>query len=233
MKRCSKCKIEKDLNEFHNCRSCRLGVKNQCKVCAIETEREYKKRNKEKILEKQKLYRQTEEYKERRKIYEKIYREENVDRIKSYSKEWRENNKEKNKKKKHEYYLNNKEKIKEYKSEWEKDNPHIRPWRRILYRTLDRFGKSKSGSTMDNLGYSADDLKTHLESLFTDGMSWDNYGEWHIDHIKPLSSFDRNTPPSIVNSLSNLQPLWATTREIGGVIYEGNLNKMTKISNQT
>jgi hypothetical protein len=40
-------------------------------------------------------------------------------------------------------------------------------------------------------------------------MSWDNWGEWHIDHIIPVSKFEKETPPSIVNSLSNLQPLWA------------------------
>lgn len=59
------------------------------------------------------------------------------------------------------------------------------------------------------LGYSADDLKLHMESLFKEGMSWDNYGEWHIDHIKPVSLFDPETDISIVNSLDNLQPLWA------------------------
>ena len=46
-----------------------------------------------------------------------------------------------------------------------------------------------------------------------------------VDHIKPLSKFDEQTPLSVVNGLSNLQPLWATTREINGVVYEGNLNK--------
>jgi hypothetical protein len=56
-------------------------------------------------------------------------------------------------------------------------------------------------------------------------MSWENYGEWHIDHIRPLSSFEPDTPVSIVCALDNLQPLWATTREIDGIIYEGNLNK--------
>jgi len=59
-------------------------------------------------------------------------------------------------------------------------------------------------------------------------MSWDNHGEWHIDHIKPVSKFDKETPMSIVNALSNLQPLWETTREINGVIFEGNLNKREK-----
>jgi hypothetical protein len=56
-------------------------------------------------------------------------------------------------------------------------------------------------------------------------MTWDNYGEWHIDHVKRVSEFDKETPMNIVNALNNLQPLWATTREINGVIYEGNLNK--------
>ena len=75
------------------------------------------------------------------------------------------------------------------------------------------------------LGYSAEELKIHLNMLFTTGMSWKNYGEWHIDHTKAVSLFDKETPPSIVNSLSNLKPMWATTRKINGIIYEGNLNK--------
>jgi hypothetical protein len=45
--------------------------------------------------------------------------------------------------------------------------------------------------------------------LFFDGMTWDNWGDWHIDHIKPVSIFDSNSNPKIVNSLSNLQPLWS------------------------
>jgi len=98
-------------------------------------------------------------------------------------------------------------------------------WRSILYSTLKRMNTKKSGHTIEELGYSVDELKQHIESLFTLGMNWDNHGEWHIDHIKPVSSFDKNTDVSIVCALSNLQPLWATTREIDSIIYEGNLNK--------
>ena len=58
------------------------------------------------------------------------------------------------------------------------------------------------------LGYSAEDLKNHMESLFLEGMSWENWGLWEIDHIRPISSFERTTDPKIVNSLTNLQPLW-------------------------
>ncbi len=95
----------------------------------------------------------------------------------------------------------------------------------MLKSCLIRFNKPKESKTIDLLKYSALDLKKHIESLFTPNMSWDNHGEWHIDHIKMISEFDPNTPLYVVNALSNLRPLWATTREINGIIYEGNLNR--------
>lgn len=59
------------------------------------------------------------------------------------------------------------------------------------------------------LGYSANELKSHLELLFKEGMTWENYGEWHIDHIKPVSLFEDFEDIKLVNALDNLQPLWA------------------------
>ena len=44
---------------------------------------------------------------------------------------------------------------------------------------------------------------------FKEGMCWENHGSWHIDHKKPISKFKEGTSPKIVNSLCNLQPLWA------------------------
>lgn len=67
---------------------------------------------------------------------------------------------------------------------------------------------AKTNTTSKTLGYSPSELKKHLEAKFVDGMSWENYGKWHIDHIKPFSFFPQNTPPNIINALSNLQPLW-------------------------
>ena len=62
-------------------------------------------------------------------------------------------------------------------------------------------------------GYTLSQLKEHLSSLFVDGMSWDNYGEWHIDHIIPKSFFDFKKPEDEgfkkCWELENLQPLWA------------------------
>jgi hypothetical protein len=61
------------------------------------------------------------------------------------------------------------------------------------------------------LGCSDADLKWHLESLFTEGMTWENYGEWHVDHIKPCSSFNLLDAAEQRKCFhySNLQPLWA------------------------
>jgi len=63
------------------------------------------------------------------------------------------------------------------------------------------------------VGYTANELKKHLEYQFKEGMSWDNYGKWHIDHIRPKSSFNFSDPTDesfkLCWSLNNLQPLWA------------------------
>ena len=70
----------------------------------------------------------------------------------------------------------------------------------------------KVGSAIENLGCSIEELKKHLESKFQPGMSWDNYGRygWHIDHVKPLSSFDLANKEEFLKAChySNLQPLW-------------------------
>ena len=56
-----------------------------------------------------------------------------------------------------------------------------------------------------------DDFKAYIESKFTDGMSWSNYGQWHLDHIIPLSKTDLTTSEGIklATHYTNLQPLWA------------------------
>ena len=64
----------------------------------------------------------------------------------------------------------------------------------------------------DVVGYTLSELKQHLEPLFKPGMSWENYGKWHIDHIRPKISFDYTSPedPGFKEcwALENLQPLW-------------------------
>jgi len=192
------------------------------------------------------------------KEYQKTYREKNKDKSKRYAKNYYNDNINKFKENAEKYYLNNvdkltakqneyrlenidkikeyrlenRDKINKYQREYRIDNKEFFMCRDLLSNTFKRLGREKQGLTIELLGYSPLELKNHLEVLFTDGMTWDNYGEWHIDHVIPVSLFDKDTLPSVVNKLSNLQPLWATTREINGVVYEGNLNKNNKINIQ-
>lgn len=73
-------------------------------------------------------------------------------------------------------------------------------------------GKAKTGSAVRDLGCSIEDLKKHLESQFHDGMSWDNYGKWHVDHVIPMSAFDLTDREQLLKccNFTNLQPLWAS-----------------------
>ena len=59
-------------------------------------------------------------------------------------------------------------------------------------------------------GCNIEELKIHLENKFKDGMSWDNYGEWEVDHIKPISSFNLVNIKELFEccNYNNLQPLW-------------------------
>lgn len=94
------------------------------------------------------------------------------------------------------------------------NNPQLRLDDRFscLIRLSLRDGKQ--GRKWEELvGYTLSDLEKHLESLFQDGMSWENMGKWHIDHIVPRSSFSYKTPNDpdfkVCWSLDNIQPLWA------------------------
>lgn len=85
--------------------------------------------------------------------------------------------------------------------------------RHYLYRAV----KGKQYNSKYYFDYTVPELIIHLNSLLTRGMTWDNYGRWHIDHIKPLCKFEfinLDGSENIVEikkamSLSNLQPLWA------------------------
>lgn len=87
------------------------------------------------------------------------------------------------------------------------------PEYRLIHNTRSRvhgvLKSNKSKSTIDYIGCDTQTLKLHLEQQFTEGMTWDNYGEWHVDHIIPLAS--ANNMDELIPLLhhTNLQPLWA------------------------
>ena len=64
------------------------------------------------------------------------------------------------------------------------------------------------------LGCSIEEFKAHIEKQFKEGMTWDNFGQWHIDHITPIKYKQDGKAPTLEDTIkrlhwSNTQPLWA------------------------
>lgn len=143
------------------------------------------------------------------------YREKNRDKVRLIKKEWRKKNRKKENKRVREWKSSLTEEQKEdqrikrneYLKKKRKEDPQF-TMKEAMHRMLNRTLNYKNKSTSELLGYSKKDLQNHIESLFLDGMSWENRGDWHIDHIRPICSFPTGTPPDIINALDNLQPLW-------------------------
>ena len=80
-----------------------------------------------------------------------------------------------------------------------------------LFRAVRDCRNESKISAVRHLGCTIPELILYLESLFVEGMAWDNYGKWHIDHIIPFASCDLTVDENIKKlcHYSNLQPLWA------------------------
>ena len=105
--------------------------------------------------------------------------------------------------------------VKEYQKNKYKNNPQYRVSINMSSQIRQSLKDGKGGAAWEKLvGYSLKDLMKHLESLFEDGMTWENYGEWHIDHRKPQSWFKYDSYDSIIFkecwAIENLQPKWAS-----------------------
>lgn len=160
------------------------------------------------------------------KIIYKKWAKNNKDNLHNYHKKWRDDNRENLREQARNNHKNRLKKDPIYKL-----NQNIRT---ALWTNLKENEVKKYKSTFKILPFTLNELKIHLESLFTKNMNWSNYGEWHIDHIIPLSYF-KYTSINSINflkcwSLKNLRPMWKTNRVIDGVFYEGNLNKNNKIN---
>ena len=95
---------------------------------------------------------------------------------------------------------------------------------RRLAEIMSGTGTTKGASILKFVGCSESQLKTHIESLFTKGIDWSNYGtHWHVDHILPCASFDHTDPKQVAQCWhwTNLRPLCA----------KENIAKSDKITN--
>ena len=235
MKTCTKCKVTKNLDDFHNCKSKKSGKFSQCKDCRNKANRQRSQRIGYDVLYARAVSNDPEKYREN----QKRYYQRNKEKIVSNVAAWRARNPDARKKE----YLNAREEKIAYAKQWAENNkekrreitlrysrkfysdPANRPYivcRKLLSRVVHLRPEGKTGKTEMMLGYSRHDLRKHIESMFLEGMSWENHGEWHIDHKKPINAFikEGETDPKIINALDNLQPLWATDNLSKGAKYE-------------
>jgi hypothetical protein len=226
-KTCSKCDIDKSLEEFRKDKKSKGGYRPDCKECAKEYSKKYReenKENKESKKEYSKKYR--EENKEHLKEQKKKWDEENKEQLKEKAKKYREENREKLNEKAKKYREENKEKVKESqkkyqpkRNESDKKRKQSDPLFKLTKNLRNRMysaikegmGFTKYGRSEELLGCTFEEVREHIEIQFKDGMTWKNQGDWHIDHMRPCESFDltKEDQQRECFHYTNLQPLWA------------------------
>jgi len=158
------------------------------------------------------------------KEYQKQYKLKNKEKLSQQNKEYYQKNKELMKEKSRKTKIRLKEYYNQYQVNRRKNNPIYRLNHSIscsMSYSLKINHLSKKESHWENLvGYTVQNLKEHIEKLFKPGMSWNNYGQWHIDHIIPKTFFKYKSTQDVEFkycwSLHNLQPLWAEENIIKG-----------------
>jgi hypothetical protein len=154
---------------------------------------------------------------EKRLQYFSDWQKDNKKHLKEYIKEYRKNNVDKIRKTKRDYERNRKANDPAYKL--------ISNFRTAIYQVLKENNVEKNKHYFDILQYTPEELISHLEKQFTDSMTWENYGEWHVDHKTPISSFNFESidDDSFMKcwSLENLQPMWGKENIVKGskIIY--------------
>ena len=181
MKICITCNTEKSPDSFY------VG-RRKCKFCYLEQKREFVKNNHQRVMDSKRQY-----------------RKDNQEQVRRYKKE---------------YYHKNKDSILKYNKEYKKGYHQRRLLTDTVYKmkyivrnlircSLWKRGYTKKSRTYKILGLQYRDFKLYMERQFVEGMSWDNHGKWHIDHIIPIASAQSEDDVLRLNHYTNLQPLWA------------------------
>lgn len=191
---CSRCLQEKNYSEFNKNKKSKDGYNAGCRSCCRKAGDEYYRKNKEKFLEKSKEY-----YNKNRK------------RICLMSKE---------------HYLNNteqhKQRNKRYMRERNRKDPIFKLKNKIRTSIWEAFKRkqekkwSKTEKTEEILGCSMDKFITYIVEQFQPGMTLENHGEWHLDHIIPLATAETKEDVIRLNHYTNFQPLWAEDNQSKG-----------------
>jgi hypothetical protein len=212
-KSCTQCKQEYSLKNFYKKNGCKHGVMAVCKPCWKNQVQTFQDTNRDIVLEKNK--------------------QRYIDNKDKYSKRNKENyiaNQEKRKEKQKKYNLANKDKRIEYNQSpniKEKNKQYVKQYSRStpekhlatnmrcsISMRLREINSTKDQKTLDIVGLKSwEDFKKYIESLFTEGMNWENYGnkietDWSIDHIIPISHATTLEDVKKLNYYTNLRPMW-------------------------
>jgi len=234
-KKCSKCEEVKPLTDYYKRSASKDGLCYQCKTCKNKTAMKWQQTDKYKTYKAE--YAKRPEVVEKNRQYYKDNKEAIIERARQYQLDNKEYVAERSK----QYRLANKEIIAERNKQYQKENldavaKYGRRYKRErrktdpLFRLRCNIGKSirqslinggysKKSRTHKILGCSYEEYYQHIESQFTEGMSWDVMSEIHIDHRLPVSAATTEAELLALNHHRNLQPLWKSDNLAKGSSY--------------
>ena len=191
-----KCEEHKKLTEFYKRTNSKDGLFNHCKTCKNADTKRWQEKNAE-----------------RNKANIRRWQKENAERNEANIQRWQKENAEQHKRNKRRYMRARR-----------KADPNFRILHNLRTRLYGALkGNTKSESTMALVGCDIDYLWDYLIAQFTEGMTVENYGKWHVDHIRPCASFDLEDQEQQRECFyyKNLQPLWAEDNLSKGDRYDG------------
>jgi len=191
MKKCSECGFERDDNLF-----LRRNKESPCKICRRKkSSAKYRESNRQKLRD-----------------YNRLYKSLNKEKVREYNKKWMSERYHIYK----EWVSNNKEKVNEIKRRYEfnkMSNNEIYRLTRFVRNSIRSSIRSlkfkKRTKTSEIIGCTMEEFMIYIQSTFSNGMSFDNYGEWHLDHIIPISTAETYEDAIRLNHYTNFQALWA------------------------
>ena len=202
MKVCKRCRMCKPVTDYHQNRASRDGLARLCKLCACLQVKESYKRRRDRVL-----------------AYAKRYAEDNKEKISAYRAQYEGSDMRKAARAKHKAIPENAERLKKHAREYLKarytTDVQVRLRKRLRARLYSAGKALRQGGwikphTLTLLACCTSEFQAWMEHQFLDGMSWQNIGEWHIDHVVPVAAFDLTDDHQLAMCFhwTNMQPLW-------------------------
>jgi hypothetical protein len=151
---------------------------------------------------------------EKRLARSRRWKAKNKEKVKASRKTYHEKNRDVSLEQSLEWRRKNRDKVRAYKKTSYQMNPQVRTatiLRNRIRKAFKEAGVMRRSNTAALLGCTVEEARRRIEATFQPGMSWENQGLWHIDHIKPLAGFDLSDPVQALAAChyTNLQALWA------------------------